>query len=84
MEKIRWIDCVKNEVVLLHRAKEKRDVQRGIKKRTANWTGCFLRRNCVLQYVIKRQTEDKVEGKIRGRKRRCKQLLYELLEKRRF
>jgi len=33
MEKIRWIDCVKNEVVLLHRAKEGRSIERGIKKK---------------------------------------------------
>jgi len=47
----------------------------------ANWVGHIFRRNCLLKHVI--------EGKIRGRikvtgrrRRRCKQLLYELTEKR--
>ena len=74
---------MKNEVCLLHRAKEERNTQNGIKKKEADWIGRILCRNCLLQYVIKGEVEDKVEGKIRGR-RRCKQLLYDLSEKRSF
>jgi hypothetical protein len=54
---------VKNEVGLLHRAKEERNNQHGIKRRKANWTGHILRNNCLLKYVIKGELEDKVEEK---------------------
>jgi hypothetical protein len=39
MEKNRWIDRVKNEVGLLHRAKEERNIQNGIVRKKVNWTG---------------------------------------------
>ena len=58
MEKISWIDHVKNEVVLL-RVNEQRNILREIRKRKANWIGHILRRNCLLKQVI--------EGKIRER-----------------
>ena len=70
IQKIKWIDSVKNEVGLLYRVKEERNIQHGIKRRKANWTGHILRNNCLLKYVIKGELEDKVEGKRRGRRRR--------------
>jgi len=58
MEKISWTDHVINEEVLL-RFKEQRNILHEISKRKANWIGHILRRNCLLQGVIK--------GKIKGR-----------------
>ena len=58
MEKISWIDHVKNEEVLL-RVNEQRNILREIRKRKANWIGHILRRDCLLKQVI--------EGKIRER-----------------
>jgi hypothetical protein len=52
MEKISWIDQVRNEEVLL-RVSEQRNILHEIRKRKA-----ILRRNCLLKQVIK--------GKIKG------------------
>ena len=57
MEKISWIDHVRNDEVLL-RVNEQRNILREIRKRKANWISHILRRNCLLKQVI--------EGKIRG------------------
>ena len=57
MEKISWIDHVRNEEVLL-RVNWKRNILQEIRKRKANWIGHILRRNCLLKQVI--------EGKIKG------------------
>jgi len=57
MEKISWTDHVGNEEVLL-RVKEQRNILHELSKRKANWIGHILRRNCLLQQVIK--------GKIKG------------------
>ena len=68
MEKISWIDHVRNEEVLL-RANEQRNILHEIRKRNANWIGHILRRNCLLRRVI----EGKIKGGIRSdRKRRKK------------
>jgi len=80
MEKISWIDHVRNEEVLL-RVKEQRNILHEIRKRKANWIGHILRKNCLLQRVI----EGKIKGGIevtgsRGRKRR--KLLGDLKERR--
>jgi hypothetical protein len=80
MEKISWIDRVRNEEVL-HRVKEERNILHTIKRREANWIGHILRGNCLLRHVI----EGKLEGRIEmtGRRgRRRKQLLDDLKEKR--
>jgi hypothetical protein len=77
MEKIRWIDRVRNEEVL-HRVKEERNILHTIKRRKANWLGHILRRNCLLKHVI----EEKLEGRTGRRGRRRKQLLDDLKEKR--
>ena len=57
MEKSSWTDRVRNEGVLL-RVKEQRNILHEISKRKANCIGHILRRNCLLQQVIK--------GKIKG------------------
>ena len=57
MEKIIWLDYVRNEEVLL-RVNEQRNILREIRKRKANWIGRILRRNCLLKQVI--------EGKVKG------------------
>ena len=57
MEKISWIDHVRNKDVLL-RVKEQRNILYEIRKRNANWIGHILRRKCLLQRVI--------EGRIKG------------------
>ena len=80
MEKISWIDYVRNEEVLL-RVKEQRNFLHEVRKRKANWIGHILRRNCLLQRVIKGKTKGGIEvaGR-RGRKRR--KLLDDLKERR--
>ena len=57
VEKISWIDHVRNEEVLL-RVNEQRNILHEIRKRRANWIVHILRRNCLLKQVI--------EGKIKG------------------
>ena len=52
MEKISWTDHVRNEEVLL-RVKEQRIILHEICKRKAKCIGHILRRNCLLQRVIK-------------------------------
>jgi len=80
MEKISWIDHVRNEDVLL-RVKEQRNILHEIRERKANWIGHILRRNCLLQRVTegKIQVGIEVTGR-RGRRRR--KLLDDLKEKR--
>jgi hypothetical protein len=82
MENISWTDCVRNEEVL-HWVKEERNIVHTIKRTKVNWIGHILRRNCLLKHVI----EGKLEGRIEMtgiRERRCKQLLDDLKEKRRY
>jgi hypothetical protein len=82
MEKISWTDRVRNEEVL-HRVREERNIVHTIKRRKANWIGHILRRNCLLKHVIEGKLEGRIE--ITGRReRRCKQLLDDLKEKRRY
>jgi hypothetical protein len=77
-----WTDHVRNEEVLLVlRVKEQRNILHEISKRKANCIGHILRRNCLLQQVI--------EGKIKGgievtgrRERRHRKLLAGLKERR--
>jgi hypothetical protein len=57
MEKISWIQHVRNEEVLL-RVKEQRNILHEMNKRKTNWIGHILRRNCLQRQVIK--------GKIKG------------------
>jgi hypothetical protein len=71
---------VRNEDVLL-RVREQRNVLNEIRKRKANWIGHILRRNCLLQRVIKEKIKGGLEVKgRRGRRRR--KLLDDLMEKR--
>ena len=52
MEKISWTDHVRNEEVLL-RVSEQRNILHEIRKRKANWVGHILRRNCLLNKLLK-------------------------------
>jgi hypothetical protein len=52
MEKLSWIDRVRNEEVLL-RVNEQRNILHEIRKRKANWIGHILRRNCFLNTLLK-------------------------------
>jgi hypothetical protein len=70
MEKIIWTEHVRNEEVLLT-VKEQRIILREIIKRKANWIGHTVRRNCLLQQVIKGKIKELIEVTgIRGRRRR--------------
>jgi len=80
MEKIRWTDHVRNEVVLL-RVKEQRNILHEIHKRKANWIGHILRRNCLLQQVIVGKIQGGIEVIGRQGRRRMK-LLDDLKERR--
>jgi hypothetical protein len=60
MEKISWTDHVRNEEVLL-RVKEQRIILHEISKRKDNWIGHILRRNCLLQRVIKEKIKGGIE-----------------------
>ena len=80
MEKIIWIDHVRNEKVLL-RVKEQRNLLHEIRKRKANWIGHILPRKCFLQRVF----EGKIQGgiEVTGRQgRRCTKLLDDLKKRR--
>jgi len=44
-----------------------------------NWIGQILPRNCLLKHIIEENVETKIEATGR-RRRRCKQLLDELIE----
>jgi len=50
VEKIRWTDCARNEV--LHWVKEETNILQTIKREKANWIGHSWRRNCLLKHVI--------------------------------
>jgi hypothetical protein len=56
MEKIDWMDRVRNEEVL-HRVKEKRNILHTMKVRKANWIGHILRKNYLLKHIIEGKTE---------------------------
>jgi hypothetical protein len=71
MEKISWTDHVRNEDVLL-RVKEQRNILHEILKRKANLIGHILRRNCLLQRVIKGKIQRGIEVTGRHRRRRRK------------
>jgi ribosomal 50S subunit-associated protein YjgA (DUF615 family) len=79
MEKISWTDHVRNEDVL-PRVKEQRNILHEIRKRKANYIGHILRRNCLLQRVIKGKIQGGIE--VTGRRgRRRRKLLDEIKER---
>ena len=80
MEKISWIDYVRNEEVLL-RVNEQRNILREIRKRKANWIGHILRRNCLLKQVIEGKIKREMDVTIR-RGRRRKKLLDDFKDRR--
>jgi ppGpp synthetase/RelA/SpoT-type nucleotidyltranferase len=51
MRKVSWTDQVKYEEVL-RRVKEERNIVHKIQRRTVNWIGHILRRECLLKHVI--------------------------------
>jgi hypothetical protein len=65
MEKIGWVDRVRNEEVLLT-VKEQRNILHEISKQKGNWIGHILCRNCLLQHVIEGTIKVTVR---RGRRR---------------
>ena len=70
MEKISWIDHVRNEEVLLQ-VNEQKNILHAIRKRKANWIGHILHRNCLLKQVIKGKIKLEIEVTRRqGRKRK--------------
>ena len=73
MEKISWIDHVRNEEVLL-RVNEQRNILHETRKRKANWIGHILRRNCLLKQVIEGKMKGEMEVTRRRGTRRTKQL----------
>jgi hypothetical protein len=80
MEKISWIDHVRNEEVLL-RVKKQRNILHEISKRKANWIGHILCRNCLIQQVIEGKIKWGIE--VTGRRgRRRRKLLDDLKERR--
>ena len=80
MEKISWIDHVRNEEVLL-RVNEQRNILHDIRKRKANWIGHILRRNCLLKEVIKGKIKGEMDVTRRWGRRR-KKLLDDLKDRR--
>jgi hypothetical protein len=68
---------------VLHRIKEERNMIHKIKRKKVDWIGRILRRDCLVKHL----TEGKIGGRIEmtGRRgRRCKQLLDDLREKKRY
>jgi hypothetical protein len=80
MEQISWADHVRNEEVLL-RVKKQRNILHEIRKRKLNWIGHILRRNCLLQRVIKGKIQEGIE--VTGRQRRRRRKLLDDLKERR-
>jgi hypothetical protein len=73
---------MRNEEVL-QRVKEQRNILHTIKRRKAKWIGHILRRKCLLKHVIEGKLEGRTE--MMGRRgRRRKQLLDDLMEKKRY
>jgi hypothetical protein len=71
------------EVQVVLRVKDQRNILHEIHKRKANWIGHILRRKCHLQHVI----EEKMKGGIQVKKRRGRRrrkLLDDLRERRRY
>jgi hypothetical protein len=66
---------------VLLRVKEQRNILHEISKRKANWIGHILRRNCLLQRVIKGKITGRIEV-IGRRERRRRKLLDDLKERR--
>jgi len=62
MEKMSWIDHVRNEGVL-HRVKEERNILQTIKRRKNKWTGQILSKNCLLKHVINGKKGEKTRKK---------------------
>ena len=46
-----WADHVRNEEVL-QTVKEESNILQSVKIRKVKWTGCLLRRNCLLKHVV--------------------------------
>jgi hypothetical protein len=80
MERISWTDHVRNEEVLL-RVKEQINTLHEIRKRKENWIGHILLRKCLLQRVIERKIQGRIE--VRGRQGRRRRKLLDDLKKRR-
>jgi hypothetical protein len=80
MEKIRWVDHVRNEEVLLT-VNEQRNILHEIRKLKSNWIGHILRRNCLLKQVIEGKIKGELEVK-RRRGRRRRKLLDDLKDRR--
>jgi replicative superfamily II helicase len=59
MEKISWVNRVRNEEVL-QRVKGERNVLRTI-KREANWIGNILHRKCLLKHIRKEKIYERYE-----------------------
>ena len=59
MEKIIWIDRVRNEEV--HGVKKGRNILSTINMTESDWIGHILRRNCLLKHVIERQLKGRIE-----------------------
>jgi hypothetical protein len=80
MERISWIEHVRNEKILL-RVKEQRNILHEISKQKINWIGHIFRRNCLLRQVIEGEIKEGIE--VAGRQgRRRRKLLDELKERR--
>ena len=74
IEKIFWIDGVKNEAVLhTVRVKKEKNITNTIKIKKGNCIGHILHRNCLLKHIAEENIERRIEVKVR-RGRRCKQV----------
>jgi hypothetical protein len=60
MEKISFVDHLRNEEVLL-RVKKQKKILHEIGKRKSNCIGHILRRNCLLEQVIERKIKEGIE-----------------------
>jgi hypothetical protein len=78
MEKIILTNHVRNEEVLL-RVKEQKNILHEISKWKANLIGNILRRNCLLQQVIKAKTKGEIA--VTGRRKRRRRKLLDDLKK---
>lgn len=60
MEKIKWMDKVMNEEVLMNMVKEETKLMREARKRKGNWLGHVVRGKAVLKIALKCSIEREI------------------------
>jgi len=68
------LDRSREKLRSIQQGKEEKKIPKTIKRKTANWIGHILRRNCMQRLVIKGMKEGRIEARGRLRRKRKKPL----------